>query len=101
MVRWIGRFSRIREMITRPLTSNQELEIDEHCFYALEAIMEGSDLITLKGMLKLYELEENWLACEGIRRAVAFSEKATLNEVEQFKTEIEWKYWEKSKDGSN
>jgi predicted nucleic acid-binding Zn ribbon protein len=88
-------------MITRQLTSKQKLEIDEHCFYALEAIMDGSDLNTLKKMLNVYKLEENWLACEGIRKAIAFSEKATLSEVEQFKTEIEWKYWQKSKDGSN
>lgn len=88
-------------MITRPLDYEQRLEVDEYCFYALEAIMQGSDILTLKEMLKLYVLEENWLACEGIRRAIVFSQKATLNEVEQFKTELEWKYWQKSEDGLN
>lgn len=81
--------------MVRILTREQELEVAEYCFMALEAFEDGSDIETVKRALKVYESDENYLACAGIKKAIDFAMKSTLDEIKLYKTELEWLHWKK------
>ena len=58
--------------------------IQEFKLLALLDIVEGASIVELQKTMRMYEAEEHYEACEGIRQAIEYAKYLTIHDIKNF-----------------